>query len=255
MRFIKAHCVIVIGVILGLGGSASASEPVLLSVSSSQNPVSLGKSVDITATLRSIWRAPFGELQFEGLGVTSYDTQIRTAPDEFSITAGFSHSCALTHNGTAQCWGDNATYGQLGNGTSVNATSPYAVSGLGAENRAIVAGSASTCVLTVAGGVKCFGSNTFGELGQGTGTGWPSTGSGECLGIDLRGSPDCRRWQPFLRGEIRRQPCLLGSQHPWTARKCIADGFRRTGGGQRIAKRCRPGCAWRQSLLRPVVDG
>lgn len=84
------------------------------------------------------------------------------------VTAGALHTCALTTEGEARCWGGNV-HGQLGDGTTQNRLIPTpveeavrltAIKGLGSH----------TCGLTVAGQAVCWGLNADGQLGDGSRT-------------------------------------------------------------------------------------
>jgi alpha-tubulin suppressor-like RCC1 family protein len=85
-----------------------------------------------------------------------------------ALSAGESHSCALTTDGGIQCWGYNG-FGQLGDGTTTNAFSPIGVVGLSSSSiLSISAGGGHTCAVTSTGSVKCWGLNTSGQLGDST---------------------------------------------------------------------------------------
>ncbi|MCH8994391.1 MAG: hypothetical protein IH959_05405 [Chloroflexi bacterium] len=87
--------------------------------------------------------------------------------DVVAIAAGESHTCALLTSGAVRCWGENIS-GQLGNRTTANSSTPVDVENLDGKAVAITAGIRHTCALTAAGGVKCWGTNAFGQIGDGT---------------------------------------------------------------------------------------
>jgi hypothetical protein len=91
-----------------------------------------------------------------------------------AIVPGRNHTCALTDAGGALCWGENA-YGQLGDGTTTMRTTPTPVAGLSSGVAAIASGARHTCALLTTGGLKCWGSNLYGQLGNGTSSPSPVT--------------------------------------------------------------------------------
>jgi len=86
-----------------------------------------------------------------------------------TVHAGFNYTCAVTSDGAALCWGVNSQ-GQLGNGTTNSSLVPAAVTGLGSGVADVAVFSSHTCALLDAGGVRCWGYNFYGQLGDGTTT-------------------------------------------------------------------------------------
>jgi alpha-tubulin suppressor-like RCC1 family protein len=85
-----------------------------------------------------------------------------------SLTGGPWHSCALMVNGSGRCWGYNA-YGQLGNGTTTNTSTPTTVSSV-SSGGALGAGGYHSCAVVGDGTARCWGYNIYGQLGNGTTT-------------------------------------------------------------------------------------
>ena len=89
------------------------------------------------------------------------------------VSARGFHTCALASDGTAACWGDNGS-GALGNGATTNSTVPVAVDRSGVLNgktlAQVSAGPYHTCTLATDDTAVCWGSNWYGQLGNGANT-------------------------------------------------------------------------------------
>ncbi len=92
--------------------------------------------------------------------------------DIVAISAGGFHTCGITTTGGVKCWGSNSS-GQLGDGTKFRRTLPVDVTGLEAPVASLSAGQFHTCAVLATGGLKCWGSNTFGQVGA-SGTAVPT---------------------------------------------------------------------------------
>lgn len=92
-----------------------------------------------------------------------------------SISAGLSHSCAVTSSGAAYCWGSNM-YQELGSSAATGGSnfSAYPVRTARASTTpmsdavGISAGDYYTCAMRSSGAVACFGDNTYGQIGNGS---------------------------------------------------------------------------------------
>lgn len=104
------------------------------------------------------------------LGVTACGGETPGGPEGrvfwTSVDAGLQHTCGVSENGEAFCWGRNLE-GQLGDGTRESTPRPVLVSG-GLRFKTVRAGGNTSCGLTDAGELYCWGENTFGQLGDGT---------------------------------------------------------------------------------------
>lgn len=79
------------------------------------------------------------------------------------MSAGDKHSCGLTADGTAWCWGANS-HGQIGDGTTTPRSDPTRIS-TSSKFTTISAGYAHTCALTADGAAYCWGWNDLLQSG------------------------------------------------------------------------------------------
>jgi alpha-tubulin suppressor-like RCC1 family protein len=152
---------------------------------------------------------PPGQLTPKKIGTATDWTAISVSTDPLSNEA---HACGL--RGTvAYCWGSDA-HGMLGNGagTAGSQTAPGAVTGSLAW-QSISAGYTSTCGVTTGGKLYCWGDNSFGQLGTGTGdeadpaqvgtdTNWESVSTGYTSSCAVKDNGSLFCWGANSRGQL-----------------------------------------------------
>ena len=104
------------------------------------------------------------------------DNRMRNAPTATAINLGGNavviatedlHACALLEDGSVKCWGENL-FGTLGYGDAVNRKAPPADAiNLGGRAIDISVGGRYSCALLDDATMKCWGTNSKGQLGQG----------------------------------------------------------------------------------------
>ncbi|OGQ92201.1 MAG: hypothetical protein A2289_02595 [Deltaproteobacteria bacterium RIFOXYA12_FULL_58_15] len=83
------------------------------------------------------------------------------------VAAGLYHTCAILDTGALKCWGRDET-GQLGNGAmSIDQSTPVDVTDLSSGVVAVATGDYHTCAVLDTGTLKCWGSDNYGQLGDG----------------------------------------------------------------------------------------
>jgi alpha-tubulin suppressor-like RCC1 family protein len=102
-----------------------------------------------------------------GTQVTINGTGFQGNSQVTQVASGEYHTCALHTDGNVRCWGSN-NFGQLGYGDTTQRNSPGPDINFGGNYAvAIGAGNNHTCAVMNTGSVKCWGWNTFGQLGYG----------------------------------------------------------------------------------------
>ena len=105
------------------------------------------------------------------VAVSGLDRAVAIDTGTVNDLTGFDQTCAMRADGTARCWGSNS-FGQLGDGTTLDRSTPRAVSGIAGSvtAREIAVGADHTCAVRADSTVACWGDNSSGQLGDGSNT-------------------------------------------------------------------------------------
>jgi len=99
-------------------------------------------------------------------GISGQLVQLSSINDVTAMAAGNHHALILRKNGTVVALGNNS-YGQLGDGSTLDSRKPVSVSQL-SDVSAISAGFQYSLALKKDGSFWAWGNNEFGQLGDGT---------------------------------------------------------------------------------------
>ena len=177
-----------------LGPNAPSSQPCDLPCPRNAVDVGLGKVAAVATggahscvrlTDGTVWcwgANSFGQLGNGTFAISSPPVKVNKLKNVTAITAGGAHSCALLADETVWCWGANSN-GQLGPDVTSDGcrnfdndviepctVNPVPVHSL-SNVAAIAAGMDYTCARLTDTTVKCWGANSFGQLGRDTSPG------------------------------------------------------------------------------------
>lgn len=152
-----------------------------------------------------------------------------------AVSAGQYHACAIRVDRSLWCWGHN-TSGQVGTGTTDPVYLRPAAAGSASDWTAVSAGGSFTCALNDTGRILCWGTNSLGQLGDGTTTGranptlvtggvteWTALDVGATHACAIRQGGALSCWGSNNRGQVgdnttenRTQPTPVGAD-AWIA--------------------------------------
>ena len=141
-----------------------------------------------TGTVTCVGRTTYGQT---GAITTdsNYIATVSTPSDFTSITAGENFTCGISANSSSSvyCWGRNSN-GELGvTNSSLPSSAPPQEISVGETVDAVAAGNYHVCALLVSTRVKCWGDNTYGQVGNSTYVPTPTPTAVRDGGSDLSG--------------------------------------------------------------------
>ena len=203
-----------------LGDGSTTDRPVPVQVSGLTGVAAIAAGVNFSLALKTdstVWAWGYNGSGQLGNGTTnnsSTPVQVSGLTGVTAIAAGFDHSAAMLIGNTVYTWGNNSS-GQLGNGSTTASTTP--VQSLLGGALAISAGNQFTVILQanyLSSTVWAWGSNSNGQLGNGTNvgslvpvqviglTGMTSIAAGENHSVTLKDDGTIWAWGANNNGQL-----------------------------------------------------
>lgn len=151
-------------VMMGSVDGLRSDGPISLSVPSSiASPKRVAVAAESTAPpAMSPGAAPSAAATNTAAGAATHTSAAR----HFSIAPGAAHTCMLSSDGEAYCWGSN-NQGQLGTGGTDRSAAPAGIP-VNVRFSSLAPGLSHTCALTPSGAAYCWGGNDHGQVGDGS---------------------------------------------------------------------------------------
>ena len=109
----------------------------------------------------------YGELGNGSNDPSNVPVQVQGLVQPSLLAVGGEHACAASlEQGGIACWGSGES-GQLGDGNGSTSSTPVTVANIGGYPESLTAGGFHTCALVASPVVQCWGSDDFGQLGDG----------------------------------------------------------------------------------------
>jgi len=172
-----------------------------------------------------------------GVGTTTdvgTPTQIAVGTTWGELDLGATHSCAIRSDNTLWCWGYN-WMGKLGDGTTTTREAPTQEASGATDWTAVTAAPWHSCGLRGTGTLWCWGDNSYGNLGLGSGTSYALTptrvgGAADWTDVTCGGQACCAVragelwcWGRNMYGEVgigstttAYTPTRVGTDSDWT---------------------------------------
>lgn len=167
---------------LGNGANANSNIPVQVSVITAQNAGTTAEQVvaghnHSCALMANKNVKCWGANNTRQLGTPANVAPSANQPEDVpnlnndiqQIASSADHTCGYRANGDVYCWGAN-NFGQIGDGTISAFKGATKVEDLAGNAKEISTGIAHSCALLGNGSVRCWGANTYGQLGNGNTT-------------------------------------------------------------------------------------